>query len=347
MHGQGALHAGETLHMETVQAVGLLSGGLDSMLATQLLKDQGIDILALSFKTPFFGSARAEKMAAALSVPLRVLDISEIHLQVVRYPEHGWGKNMNPCIDCHALMFNQAGKVMEAEGADFLFSGEVLNERPMSQNRQSLAVVAKISGYADVILRPLSAKLLPETLPERLGKVDRSRLLDVQGRSRRRQMDLAAHYGLTDYPAPAGGCKLTEPNYSARLRELFAHPEEITMRNIHLLAYGRHFRLASGDKIIVGRHHSENEVLLQHKEPDDAVFIVAGYPGPVCLAPARPHVAIEDRQPTLEAAAAICARYSDAPPNEVAQVECTIGEQVSTFMVRPVRDAEFTAIRIQ
>ncbi len=146
-----------------------------------------------------------------LGIELRVMDISEIHLKIVLSPKYGYGKGMNPCIDCHALMFREAGNIMESENADFLFSGEVLDERPMSQNYQSLMKVSKESGYKDFIIRPLSAKLLPETIPEQEGKVIREKLLDIRGRSRKRQIELAEYYGITEYPQPAGGCLLTEP----------------------------------------------------------------------------------------------------------------------------------------
>ena len=197
-----------------VTGVGLISGGLDSVLATRVLQDQDIRIIGVSFVTPFFGSEKAEKAAAMLDIDLKVIDITKIHLEVVKYPKYGYGKGMNPCIDCHALMFHEAGKVMEEEGADFLFSGEVLGERPMSQNRQSLMIVARRSGCEKLIIRPLSAKLLPETLPEREGKVNREKLLDIEGRSRKRQMELVDHYGITEYAQPAGGCLLTVPGYA-------------------------------------------------------------------------------------------------------------------------------------
>jgi tRNA U34 2-thiouridine synthase MnmA/TrmU len=197
--------------------VGLLSGGLDSILAICVLREQNIRIEAVAFITPFFGPGNAQKAVKMLNVPLHVVDITDVHLQMLKKPKHGYGSGMNPCIDCHALMFREAGKLMQQWGADFLFSGEVLGERPMSQNKQSLRVVARDSGFEEYIIRPLSAKLLPITKPEHEGKVDRERLLDIQGRSRKRQMELAKQYGITEYPEPAGGCRLTEPNFSKRL----------------------------------------------------------------------------------------------------------------------------------
>ena len=293
-----------------VTGIGLISGGLDSVLAARVLKDQDIRVIGLSFVTPFFGAEKAKRAAEIIQIELRAVDITEIHLKMLQSPKHGYGKAMNPCIDCHTLMFHEAGKIMEQEGADFLFSGEVLGERPMSQNRQSLMVVAKESGYRDFILRPLSAKLLPETLPEREGKVDREKLLDFSGRSRKPQMELAAHYGITKYEQPAGGCLLTSDGYARRLRELMERSDILDVRDVQLLRLGRHFRLDTGEKVIVGRDESENEKLLAMKNEADIVLDVRDYPGPITLIT---HGASEE---AISKAASICARYSDAPINE-------------------------------
>lgn len=293
-----------------VTGIGLISGGLDSMLAARVLQDQDIRVIGISFVTPFFGSKRAEQAAAMIDMELRIMDITDLHLEIVKSPRYGYGKGMNPCIDCHTLMFREAGKVMEAERADFLFSGEVLGERPMSQNRQSLMIVAKQSGYQDFIIRPLSAKLLPETLPEREGKVDREKLLDFSGRSRKPQIELAAHYGITEYPQPAGGCLLTEPGYSRRLRELMEHSPALDPRDIQLLRIGRHFRLDTGEKVIVGRDQDENEKLLSMKDEEDITLRVRDYSSPITIIPHG------TSQEAIAKAASICVRYSDAPNNE-------------------------------
>jgi len=290
-----------------VTGIGLMSGGLDSILATRVLQDQGIRIIGISFVTPFFGSAAAERAATTLGMELRIMDIARVHLEVVRSPKYGHGKAVNPCIDCHALMFHEAGKVMETEGADFLFSGEVLGQRPMSQNRQSLMVVARQSGYGDFIVRPLSARLLSETLPEQDGRLDREKLLDIEGRSRRRQRELAACYGVMEYPQPAGGCLLTDPGYAAKLKELMRHNPEFDIRDVELLRIGRHFRLDTGDRVIVGRNQDGNEKLLSIKGEADIVFEVKDHPGPITIIP---NSASEE---AIAEAAAICVRYSDAP----------------------------------
>jgi tRNA-specific 2-thiouridylase len=323
-----------------VTGIGLISGGLDSMLAARLLQDQDIHVIGISFVTPFFGSKRAERAAAMINMELRIMDITELHLEIVKSPKYGYGKGMNPCIDCHTLMFREAGKVMEAEGADFLFSGEVLGERPMSQNRQSLMIVAKQSGYQDFIIRPLSARLLPETLPEREGKVDRERLLDISGRSRKPQIELAAHYGTTEYPQPAGGCLLTEPGYSRRLRELMEHSPILDARDIQMLRIGRHFRLDTGEKVIVGRDKDENEKILALKDEEDITLRVKDYPSPITIIPCSAS------QDAIAKAASICVRYSDAPHSEGVVVTYRHQERIYTLTAETLSQEELEIIRI-
>lgn len=297
-----------------VKAVGLLSGGLDSILATHLLQDQGIELLTVSFRTPFFDSQKAQRAAAQLQVPLRIMDISEEHLQLVRNPRYGYGKNMNPCIDCHILMLKRAGQLLERENFDFIFTGEVLGQRPMSQNKQVLRMVARDSGYEGLILRPLSAKLLPETIPERKGKVDRGKLLHIRGRSRKSQLELAKRYGIGDFPDPAGGCVLTDPGFSRRLRDLLAHQDEVQIREIDLLRVGRHFRLDEWTRVIVGRHKEENERILELAQEGDVIIRVTDYPGPIALIPRG------SPDSSIEIAACLCVRYSDAPNDRPAEV---------------------------
>ncbi len=221
---------------------------------------------------------------------------------------------MNPCIDCHALMLKEAGRVMEEIGGDFLFTGEVLGQRPMSQNKSALRVVEKESGYERYVLRPLSAKLLPETIPEKEGKVARERLLDIKGRSRKRQMELAKRYNIREYLSPAGGCLLTEPVFSRRLRDLFRYQDHFSVRDIELLKVGRHLRFSPAVKVIVGRHAADNEKILKMVTPGDDLLKVKGYPSPLLLIPYGGTT--ED----LNRAASICARYSDAPKDEIITV---------------------------
>jgi tRNA U34 2-thiouridine synthase MnmA/TrmU len=270
-------------------ALGLLSGGLDSILAARLLQEQKqLRVEGVTFVTPFFGPERARAAAAQIGIPLHELDITEAHFAMLRNPGHGYGKNMNPCIDCHALMFTEAAKLLETlELPGFLFSGEVLGQRPMSQNRQSLETVAKESGTPANILRPLSAKLLPPTQPELEGMVDRDMLLDLEGRSRKPQLALAEKWGITDFPNPGGGCLLTDPPFSRRLRDLFDHqdPETITRTDLELLTIGRHVRMRKDLKIIIGRDEKDNNRLAALARETDTLISLVDFPGPSILIP--------------------------------------------------------------
>ena len=324
-----------------VKAIGLLSGGLGSMLAVKVVQEQGIDVLGVSFRTPFFGADKAISAAEVLGIDLEVMDITGEHLEMVKDPPHGYGRNMNPCIDCHAMMFNRAGRLMERTGGDFIFSGEVLGERPMSQNRQALSIVARVSGYGDYIVRPLSARLLPVTLPEEKGLVKRELLLDLSGRSRKPQIELAAKYGFSDYPNPAGGCLLTDPGFSARLRELMEKNPSFDARDVGFLKVGRQFRLPCGAKLVVGRKQAENERLLELARGGDIVIKAAGYAGPVCVIPG------DEVGGDIEKAASICLRYSDAPGDEEALVEVRRGDDVRMLRVRPCDQADVDSIRIK
>ena len=229
------------------KSLAMISGGLDSILAAKLIKEQGIDVLGICFRSYFFNEQSAIKMAKQIDIPLLVVDFSPEHLELVKNPKHGRGKNMNPCIDCHAMMMNYAGKLLEEHNADFIITGEVLNQRPMSQNRQALNIVKKESGFSNKILRPLCAKNIEPTEMELNGLVDREKLLDISGRSRKTQMELAEKWGITEYPSPAGGCKLTEPNYALRLRDLLTFKDEVNESELQLLRYGRHFRTADNN----------------------------------------------------------------------------------------------------
>ena len=200
-----------------------MSGGLDSQLAVRVLQRAGAEVEGVCFETPFFSSANARKAAAALGVKLHVLDFTEDEVGLLENPPHGFGGAMNPCIDCHATMIRRAGELMTSLGFDFVATGEVMGQRPMSQNRQSLCTVEKSSGLKGRLIRPMSAKLLEPTIPETEGKLDREKLLDIHGRSRERQIALAKEFGITDYPSPAGGCKLTEDAYGRKLRDLMEH----------------------------------------------------------------------------------------------------------------------------
>jgi tRNA U34 2-thiouridine synthase MnmA/TrmU len=322
--------------MGKVKGIGLFSGGLDSSLACKVIAEQGIEVKGITFETPFFSAARARASARLIGLPLVVLNITEEHLRMLHAPRYGYGRNMNPCIDCHTLMLQIAGRRMEEEGADFLFTGEVLGQRPMSQGRQSLVLVAKNSGYPDRILRPLSARLLPETAPEREGKVDRSRLLDIQGRSRKLQMEMAARFGITSYPPPAGGCLLTDPLFTKRLRDLFTHDPGHGVRDIELLKIGRHFRLDEKTKAVVGRNAADNGAIERLALAGDALLRVAQFPGPSVLIPGG------GVPETRLLAARLCARYSDAPKEREISVQC-FKDGAATPLLVPALTAEEAA----
>lgn len=313
----------------------MCSGGLDSILSALVLKDQGIHVAWITFETPFFSADKARKAAEQTGITLHVQEITDIYLKMLKNPPVGYGKNMNPCMDCHALMFNQAGQFMEANGFDFLFSGEVLGQRPMSQNGPSLRYVEKHSGYDGRILRPLSAQRLPETPMEQQGLVDRTRLLDLNGRSRKPQMALAEQYGIKDYPSPAGGCLLTDAGYSRRLKDLMEHGVELTRSALYLLQHGRHMRLSPDTKIVVGRTKQDNEQLMRLYSPETDTLIKAqGRPGPTVIMPGG------GPQPMVFLAGAICAGYSKAPETSATQVQIATPDGRKTISVLPVTPQE-------
>jgi tRNA U34 2-thiouridine synthase MnmA/TrmU len=300
-----------------VRALGLCSGGLDSMLAGLVLRKQGIDVEWITFETPFFSADKARRASRLTGIPLTVQNITQPYMVMMKNPPCGYGQHMNPCLDCHTLMFKMAGKRMAENGFDFLFSGEVLGQRPMSQTKPSLRYVEKNSGYNGYILRPLSAKNLPETVPERQGLVERQKLLDISGRSRKPQIKLAAEFGIDEYPAPAGGCLLTDKGYSSRLKDLFQHQNEYTENELHLLKYGRHFRLKDQTKLIIGRTQADNDQIIAYHNPQkDTVIKVKNYPGPAAIVPNGASKEI------ITLAASICTGYSKAPA--LTQVEVNI-----------------------
>ena len=313
----------------SVKAFSLFSGGLDSMLAVKLIQDQGIVVEGLTFTTPFFDARKAQEAAAQIRMPLKIEDLTTEHLLMMKAPRYGFGKHMNPCIDCHTLMLHKAGRIMEAEGADFVFTGEVLGQRPMSQTRQSLHIVAKNSGYAEYVLRPLSARLLPESKPEREGKVDRQKLLAIQGRSRKTQMEMARAYGIRHYPPPAGGCLLTDPMFSLRLKDLLQRQPDPARRDIELLKYGRHFRIEGAVKIIVGRNEKDNLALQSLIGEDDAVLKMMEIPGPLVLIPGG------GSEEEIQEAARLCVLYSDAPQDGEAAVQVAASGKIYVTIVRP------------
>lgn len=296
--------------LKPVKAIALLSGGLDSTLAAVLVRRVGIDVIGLHVQT-LFGTDNdrcryVAQTAERIGIPLRSVDLSEEQMKRVCYPRHGYGSGMNPCIDCRILMLKAAKRVMEEEGAQFVVTGEVLGQRPMSQHRRSLELVAEESGLGDRLLRPLSANRLSDTLPVSRGWIDRDHLLDLCGRSRHEQIALAARLGVTEYPQPAGGCLLLEKAFAARLDDAFVHigKEAMTQNDFRLLRYGRQFRLSDCAKVIVGRNEQENGILSRFAtgriviEPHDVV-------GPLSLVEGSP-----TREEVL-VSASLAARYCD------------------------------------
>ncbi|MCK4806020.1 MAG: tRNA 4-thiouridine(8) synthase ThiI [Candidatus Aegiribacteria sp.] len=264
--------------MGVIRALGAFSGGLDGMISALLLESQGIEVELVTFKSPFFSSESGYRGAKQLGLRWREIDYTAEIIALLKNPPSGFGKNLNPCIDCHAGMFRILGGIAAVEGYDFIFSGEVAGQRPMSQNKNSLNRVARLSGYQEVLLRPLSAKLLGITEPERTGLVDREKLLSLSGRSRKPQMKLAEEYGIR-YTNPGGGCLLTDPNYCGRLSILMEIPGLFTAVNARLIKYGRMFRLSEDTIGLVGRDERDNAGL-ESLVKDEITFVLEDRPGP-------------------------------------------------------------------
>jgi tRNA-specific 2-thiouridylase len=270
-----------------MRAISLFSGGLDSMLAIKQITKQGIDVTALYIYTGFGGThdvrEQIKERAIMAGADFISVDVREEYIQDILFdPVYGYGKNFNPCIDCHGYMFKIAKKMLKDLDASFLVTGEVLGQRPMSQRKDALRQVQKLAeDKENLILRPLSAKLLEPTKPELEGWIDREQLLDISGRNREIQLALAKEYGWDDYESPAGGCLLTEPVYSQKIREFLEH-EEFSVDSIDLLKFGRHFRLPDGAKLIVGRHKEDNDALSSITNKDYTSFKLP-VPGPFNL----------------------------------------------------------------
>jgi len=293
-----------------MKAIAIFSGGLDSTLASVLINSLGIEVQLVFFSTPFFSPDKAKKTADHINLPLKIVDITERHFEIIKDPKHGFGGNMNPCIDCHALMIRIAGEMLPDEKANFIISGEVLGQRPMSQNRGSLNIVERESAMEGLILRPLSAKLLPITIPESKGWVDREKLLSISGRSRKPQMALAKKFNITKYPSPAGGCLLTDKVFSRRLKDLLKSNPELVRNSIELLKLGRHFRITPETKIIVGRNKRENDTIWELAGDHDCILHTKDVPGPVVVISGK-------KNPEIEVlAATMTASYSDAKEEE-------------------------------
>jgi tRNA U34 2-thiouridine synthase MnmA/TrmU len=297
-------------------ALALFSGGLDSLLVVKLVEQQGIKVIPVCFESPFFSCKKAIQMGKKNKIFVNVVQLEHDYLEMIHDPKHGYGKNMNPCIDCHAFMYKKLGDMLEKYNADFLISGEVLGQRPMSQHMNGLNAVAKWSGYKDLIVRPLSQKLLPDTKPIREGWIDKNLLLDLQGRNRIPQIELAEKFGISEYPTPAGGCLLTDPGYSKRLFDLKKY-NMFAQRFITFLNVGRQFRLDYSTKLIIGRNQNDNEYMekLIEKSADKKNIVLKAkeIPGPIGIVQTRDKIVSEE---TLKLAAEILVRYTSKVNNE-------------------------------
>lgn len=299
-------------------AIALISGGLDSQLAAKLVLEQGVEVTGINFLSVFNVAPKpgekssAEKAAETLGIPLLAEDITARQLAILRDPPHGFGSAANPCIDCHMTMLKAAAARMGETGADFIVSGEVVGQRPMSQRRPVLEMIDSETGLAGLILRPLSAKILPETKPEAEGLIDREKLEGIEGRSRIRQMELARRFGIHNYPSPAGGCLLTDGGFGARVHDLLSHGK-LDLNNARLLKLGRHYRLGPHTKAVVGRQEPENYAIEDLACEDDLLMELAEMTGPMCL------LRGEKTEEFLRTAAALTARVSRARDRQAAR----------------------------
>ena len=310
--------------MRRKKALALLSGGLDSTLAVKVMLEQGIEVEALNFTSPFCTctgknagcKSEAVRVAGEFNIPIKVMNKGTDYLEVVRNPKHGYGKAMNPCIDCRIFLLRKAKEYMAESGADFVITGEVLGQRPMSQRRDTLRVIERESGLEGLLLRPLSAKHFPPTIPEQEGWVDRERLLAIQGRSRKEQIHLAEELDVKNYPCPAGGCLLTELSFVSKVRDVFDHTKEkeLNLRDFRLLKVGRHFRIGVGTKLLIGRNEAENELLERAVQPGEATLRWIEGSSPLGMVTGE----AGDRE--IATAAEILLRYTKAEPGH----ECTI-----------------------
>ena len=329
------------------KVVALLSGGLDSQLAIKMMQEQGFDVSAVAIKTPFcdFDCGRGcgfeiRERADDLNVNLKTVYLGDEYIEMLKHPKHGIGAGFNPCIDCRSMMFDAAKKHMEDIGAEFIISGEVLGQRPMSQHAPALRTIEKESDLVGKIVRPLSAALLPETDPEKNGLIKRENLGMIRGRTRRNQLDMAKKYGIENPPNAGGGCLLTEPQFGIKAKDLFSHTENPTINDIDLLKIGRHFRLDEETKFIVGRNKDENEMIKAIALPGDILLEAKDFVGPVSIlrgSNAKEH---------LKFASSVTLRYSDAPNNKQAIVSIKNNDLVEEIASQSAKEESYIQFRM-
>ena len=332
---------------EKKKVVALLSGGLDSRLAVKMMQNNGFDVTAVAIKTPFcdFDCGRGcgfeiRETADMLNVDLKTVYLGDDYIEMLKHPKHGFGSGMNPCIDCRAMMFKAGKKVMEDIGAEFIISGEVLGQRPMSQHGPALRTIEKEAGLEGKIVRPLSGGLLPKTDPEERGIIRREDLGMIRGRSRKEQLRLAHEFGFENPPNAGGGCLLTDPKFAIRAKDLFHHTETPTTNDIDLLKIGRHFRLDENTKLIVGRNKDENEMLKALALSEDILLETKDYVGPVSL------LRGEGSDANLRLASDVTFRYSDAPKELEGFVLVQKNDAVSEAPARNIAEQEYLRYRI-
>lgn len=332
------------------KAIGLLSGGLDSTLAAKLILEQGIEVEAINYVTVFCtctsrGSSclASQKAAEQLNIPLKVIDVSEEYLEVVKKPKYGYGSGMNPCLDCRIFFFKKAKQYMEEAGAKFIFTGEVVGERPMSQRKDAMHIIERDSGLRGFIVRPLSAKLFPPTVVEEKGIVDRNKFLAISGRSRKPQISLAKEFGIKDYPCASGGCLLTDPGFSRRMKDLLNHKPDFNLNDVNLLKYGRHFRLSPEIKLVVGRNERENKRIETFKKEGDVIFYAEEPIGPIAILRGA-----SNGQFLIEAAS-ITARYAlskeESTDVKIKHSKCPEGDY-EYILAKPFEDSKLGRLRI-
>lgn len=329
-----------------IKAIALISGGLDGLLAARLVMEQGVKVFGVAFITQFVSGNVAEfkrKVAETsedAGIPVIFEDISAAFLEILKKPNYGYGANLNPCIDCRILMIGSAKKIMREKKADFIITGEVLGERPMSQSRDALEMIEKKTNLEGLLLRPLSAKFFKETLAEKSGIIERSRLLDVKGRSRKTQLSLAKKFGISKFFAPAGGCLLTDEIFSGKLKDVMA-AGSVTKKDIEALKCGRHFRLDKKTKIIVGRDNADNEKILDLKKKNDVILRLKNLPGPCVMLRGE----ITDEK--IKSAAKFVISHSKSKNNGKAIVEYWKHEEEKKVLeAKPMRRLEIDRMRV-
>ncbi|HUU46587.1 MAG TPA: hypothetical protein VM118_12725 [Acidobacteriota bacterium] len=331
-----------------VHVISLFSGGLDSCLSVLLMLRQNVRVTALTMMTHFgcdlsdrsSCSSNPYPIAERFGFDVKLVHLAEKFVKIVQNPTFGYGRNMNPCVDCRILMLREAKEYMEMVGADAVMTGEVLGQRPFSQLRPRLELTEREAGLKGRLLRPLSAKLLAPTIPELDGRIDREKLEAISGRGRQRQFELAREFGLEDFPTPASGCLLTDPEYSRKLRDLLNHTQHPSFTDLNLLRAGRHFRLSPQVRAIVGRNQDENVKIQSYAEPNDWLVEVLGTGSPVTVVRGEPS------EQDIERAAAITARYCDLKHEPSVDVTLTRGAEQRVVRLAPAHPEAVNGWRV-